>query len=148
MFPFCLIFLLLSTYLSACVSLSHLFYILAGASAERQPVEIPFSLISGDRAQGTPGEPGQLAGLWAVAGACLAPGPGLTLSRHVITPERCIYIAVHFHVCHKCQRLASPEQITAPVPATGQRHSLYTIRDPLENAFMYSEQDSEQCLAL
>lgn len=40
------------------------FYISGGASAERRPAEIPFSLISGDRAPGTPREPSQLAGLF------------------------------------------------------------------------------------
>lgn len=89
------------------VSPYHLFYISGRASAEQQPVEIPFSLISGGRAQGTPGEPGQLASLLAVAAACLAPGPGFALPYHLITLEPRIYRAVHFYVGRKCHSLAS-----------------------------------------
>lgn len=54
------------------------FYISGRASAERRPAEIPFSLISSDRAPGTPREPGQLAGPFffrLVTAACLALGP-------------------------------------------------------------------------
>ena len=74
-------------YLCICLYFSRLFNISARASAELQPAEIPFSLISSDRARGTPGGPGQLASLRAAAGVCLAPGTGLGLPRHLITLE-------------------------------------------------------------
>lgn len=97
-----------------------LFTSLATASAEQQPVEIPFSLISSDRTQGTPGEPGQLASLWAVAAVCLAPGPRcrLSLSSPHNPSELWIYRAMHFYICHKCHGLPLPEQVKAPVLVT------------------------------
>lgn len=70
-------------------------------------MEIPFSLISSDRALGTPGEPGQLASLLAVAEVCLAPGPGFGFPHHLITLELWIYKAMLFHIYHKCHRPAS-----------------------------------------
>lgn len=124
-----------SFYLWIClsVSLSHLFYISGRASAEQQPVEIPFSLISGDRAQGTPGEPGQLASLLAVAAACLAPGPGFGLPHHLITLEPWIYRAMHFYVCHKCHSLASDYSTCT----SHCSEMFYKIRAALEKAFIF-----------
>lgn len=124
-----------SLYLRICqsVSLSHLFYISGRASAEQQPVEIPFSLISSDRAQGTPGEPGQLASLLAVAAACLAPGPEFGLPHHLITLEPWIYRAVHFYVCCKCHSLAWYYSTCTSYYSA----MFYKITAPLQNAFLF-----------
>lgn len=124
-----------SLYLWICqsVSLSHLFYISGRASAEQQPVEIPFSLISSDRAQGTPGEPGQLASLLAVAAACLAPGPDFGLPHQLITLEPWIYRAVHFYVCRKCHGLASYYSTCTSYCS----EMFYKTTAPLWNAFLF-----------
>lgn len=112
-FSFCLISPPLSIYLSICLPLSRLFYILARAPNELQPVEIPFSLISSDRARGTPGKPVELARLWAAAGTSLAPGPRFSLSLHLITLEPEIFKPMHFfYICHRCHSWAWAKEMT------------------------------------
>lgn len=82
--------LISSLYLCICFSDTLFSFVFTSWLSLLQPVEIPFSLISSDRAGGTPGGPVQLAGLWAESGSCPAPGRRFSLPRNLKSLEHCV----------------------------------------------------------